>query len=90
MSRYTASELRYDVEKSGNCPYFFTRKTMRFFGDTMRNYGVRSKPIKIQESDGNIVECWVLYRRRPVNHGLKADTYFCTSSFQRCRGQIVE
>ena len=38
----TASELKYQVEVSGNEPHYFTRSTMKFFGDTMRNYGVRS------------------------------------------------
>ena len=34
---------------------FFARETMRFFGDTMQNFGVKK-----QESGGD----WVLYRKR--------------------------
>lgn len=35
----TPSELKANVEIRGS--YFFTRKSMKFFGDTMKNYGVR-------------------------------------------------
>lgn len=35
----TASELKAAVDATGS--HFFTRDTMRFFGDTMANYGVR-------------------------------------------------
>lgn len=40
-----ASELKYRVETAEHAPHFFTRRTMNFFGDTMRNYGVRSATI---------------------------------------------
>lgn len=33
----TPSELKYQVEQTGS--NFFDRKTMKFFGDTMKNYG---------------------------------------------------
>jgi len=68
----TPSELKYQVEQSGTNPYYFTRKTMKFFGDTMRNYGVRS-------SGDN----WELYRKRPVKHGLKTSAYFDKETFER-------
>jgi len=42
---------------------------MRYFGDTMRNYGVRHLP------DG-VVE---LYRRRPVKYGNQASSYWMES-----------
>ena len=40
--------------------YFFDSETMKFFGDTMKNFGAR------------VNDCGqlVLYRRRPVKHGL--------------------
>ena len=67
----TSSELKYNVEKTDS--YFFTRKTMKFFGDTMRNYGVRSY-------DANT---WELYRKRPVKHGLCSSAYFDKQTFER-------
>ncbi len=30
----TASELKYNVEQLGGNPYFFMRKTMKFFGES--------------------------------------------------------
>lgn len=77
----TASELKYEVENSGSNPYFFTRKTMKFFGDTMRNYGVRSAKITSHTEDN--IEVWELYRRKPVKHGLQSSTHFRKSDFSR-------
>lgn len=65
----TASNLKMFVE-SGTDSYFFTRSTMRFFGDTMRNYGVRHL------TPGTIE----LYRRRPVKHGLFNSAFFQVSA----------
>ena len=67
----TASELKYNVEQ-GHDRYFFTRDSMRFFGDTMRNYGVR---------DGGTT--WKLYRRHPVKHGFRDSAYFDKATFKR-------
>ena len=69
-----ASELKYQVEQAGTCEHFFTRKTMKFFGDTMQNYGVRSA--------GDV---WELYRRRAVKCGLKNSAYFDKVTFCRVR-----
>ena len=74
---YTSSDLKYDVEHAGLSPEFFTRKTMKFFGDTMANYGVRQNTI----NDG--VEVYELYRRRPVKHALQTSAYFDRTTFQR-------
>ena len=41
----TPSQLKYEVEVAGHERHFFDRKTMKFFGDTMSNYGVRSTVI---------------------------------------------
>ena len=85
-----ASELKYRVEQSGNCEHFFTRSTMRFFGDTMRNYGVRRASIIVHYDDnGDYMEApqlrdaWELYRKRAVKHGLKSSAYFDCGSFRR-------
>jgi len=50
----TPSELKNNVEKTGS--YFFDRLNMRFFCDTMANYGCRS-----------FKGCWELWRKTPVN-----------------------
>ena len=66
----TPSELKYNVEKTGSC--FFERSSMRFFGDTMRNYGVR-----------DVGDCWELYRKHAVNGGLKNSSFFDKATFGR-------
>ena len=74
-----ASELKRKVEESGNEPYFFTYRTMRFFGDTMKNYGVRRAKI-------NGKQVWELHRKHPVKHGLHESAYFDSVTFERVRG----
>ena len=76
-----ASELKYQVEQNGHEPHFFTRSTMKFFGDTMHNYGVRRT--KVKTLSGGIVDAWELYRRNPVKHGLTESAYFDVSTFER-------
>lgn len=73
-----ASELKYHVENTGS--YFFTKETMRFFGDTMRNYGVRKT---IVQYDGQSKEVYELYRRHPVKFGNQESAYFDTITFER-------
>jgi hypothetical protein len=88
----TASDLKYHVENAGHESHFFTRKTMSFFGDTMRNYGVRKTVITAERAQGeprNVqwvkqdVEVYELYRRNPVKHGLKDSAYFDAQTFKR-------
>lgn len=92
----TASELKYRVEVSGNEPHFFTRSTMKFFGDTMRNYGVRSGEVTANyNADGEYVEggvtvkVWELYRKNPVKHGLQNSAYFDQSTFRRVLSFVI-
>lgn len=70
----TSSELRAKVEASREEPYFFDRKTMSFFGDTMRNYGVRETVIDTYNEQA--VPVYELYRKRPVKCGLKDSAFF--------------
>ena len=72
----TPSELKFNIEQSGSDKYFFTRSTMRFFGDTMKNYGCCSNVI-------NNIPVWELYRKRPVKHGLNRSSYFDKKTFKR-------
>lgn len=84
-----ASELKAKVESAGHEPYFFSRKTMKAFGDSMRNYGVRSAVIVSEyDSAGNYVgavsiEVWELYRKRPVNGGSSGPAYFSKEHFNQ-------
>ena len=75
-----ASQLKAAIEAAGHERYFFARDTMRFFGDRMRNYGVR--PATVHTRAG-MVEVWELYRRRPVKHGRQDSAYFTRDTFER-------
>lgn len=70
----TASELKAMIEARGTSSHFFDRKTMKFHGDTMSNYGVYETVIDTWSE--NNVEVYELYRRRPVKHGLQSSAYF--------------
>ena len=70
----TKFELKQKVENTGS--YFFTRQTMKFFGDTMANYGVRSAII-----EG--ASCWELYRKKAVKHGLSCSAYFNKNTYDK-------
>jgi hypothetical protein len=72
----TPSELKMNVESAGHESFFFTRDTMKFFGDTMRNYGVRAAVV-------NDRPVWELYRKRPVKHGMSDSAYFSQDEFKR-------
>lgn len=82
MKAITASELKQRVNARGTESYFFTRSSMKFFGDTMKNYGVRG-PIKIDTYTEKDVEVWELYRRKAVKGGLKDSAYFRTDDYSR-------
>ena len=77
----TPSELKRKVEATGSL--YFTRNNMKFAGDTMRNYGVRAKPVAIETYTYGKVECWELYRKKPVKHSLNASAYFDVHTFVR-------
>ena len=72
----TPSELKTSILAHDPDSHFFDRKTMQFFGDTMRNYGVRKAEI-----EG--VDVWELYRKRPVKHGLQSSAFFRVSDFKQ-------
>lgn len=79
--KMTPSELKYHIERAGNCAHFFTRQTMQFFGDTMKNYGVRETYINTPTRPA--VHVYELFRRRPVKHGLISSSYFDAVTFKR-------
>jgi hypothetical protein len=78
----TAYDLKAFVEAAGHESHFFTRSTMKFFGDTMRNYGMRG-PVTVVTPSGESVQCYELYRRHPVKCGVKDSAYFDANSYKR-------
>ena len=65
----TPSELKYQYEqKQGG--HFFDRKTMNFFGDTMKNFGGCDAGTH-----------WKLYRKRAVKYGVKSSFFFDKITF---------
>lgn len=68
----TPSQLKYNHELYNGGSYFFSRDTMKFFGDTMRNYGVKDRGLYYE-----------LYRKSHVKHGLRNSAYFDKLLFKR-------
>jgi len=68
----TIYELKWAVENIAKNQYFFSRKTMSFFGDTLKNLGV------IDNGDA-----WKVYRRKPVKHGLQNSFHFDKITFKQ-------
>lgn len=85
----TASKLKAAVEAAGTADRFFSRNNMKFAGDTMANFGVRSVKVSTTYDandkyveGGIIVEAWELYRRKPVNGGVQSSSYFAKEDFR--------
>ena len=76
----TPSELKRNYEARTPNPLFFKPSVMRFFGDTMRNYGVVAGMV-------GEVSVWVLFRRRAVKHGLKSVHSFRQDTFEPIVGE---
>ena len=73
------SELKANVKATGS--HFFSHRTMKFFGDTMKNFGVRSTTI-INQYNNESVEVWELWRKRSVKHGLSSSHFFDKNTFE--------
>jgi len=81
--KLTASDLKFKVER-GPDSHFFERSSMNFFGDTMANYGVRAQTQTIKSwSEPEGVECYVLYRKKPVKMSMQDNAYFNVKTFER-------
>lgn len=74
----TAYDLKYAVEAANPSSKFFTPNNMRFAGDRMSNYGVCKATIETYQGP---VECWELFRKKPVKHGLQRSAYFDCETF---------
>ncbi len=73
----TANELKalYEKNDTKGGGFFFSRETMKHWGDSMPNYGVRS--CQFIDSYGKPHDGWELYRKRPVgSEGLTSSAYF--------------
>jgi len=71
------TELKHNYLANNPNGLFFSPNNMKFAGDTMSNYGVRHAGI-----NGG-VECWELYRKRPVKDGLQTSAYFDKQTFKK-------
>ena len=85
----TLTELKSNVDNTGS--KFFSRGSLKFLGDSLRNYGVRSGVVDSEYGEdrkymgaGNTrtVDAWELYRKSPVKNGLTNSTYFDKKNFQ--------
>lgn len=76
-----ASELKFQVEQADPSTLFFSRSSMKFGGDTMRNYGVRSATVT--DSMGTVYEVWELYRKHKTPKGFTSSAYFAKDTFKR-------
>lgn len=75
MKINTASDLKIELERLNPDSKFFARENMKFFGDTMRNFGIR-QPRKIVDIMGDERMAYELYRKQPVKHGLSESHFF--------------
>jgi hypothetical protein len=67
----TFSELKYQHELNNPGSFYFTVDTMRFFGDTIANYGVLTHD-----------DSYELHRKKPVKHGLTTSRFFNKETFK--------
>lgn len=65
----TPSDLKYLYEENNPNGHYFTRSSMRCFGDTMKNYKVLTL---IHDNK----KYYRLIRRNPVKHGMQNNAYF--------------
>ena len=97
MKSITVTQLRWGVEDAEHAPHFFSKTAMRFFGDTLRNYGVCSTRIvtnfdadhNYAEGAGVEMDVWELYRKKPVKFGLQKSRYFDKVTFEPRHGKEV-
>ena len=71
----TPSELKHNYQQNNPDGHFFDHKTMKFFGDTMKNYGCR---VVTSETGRKLYE---LHRKRMTKHGQKSSVYFDAFNF---------
>lgn len=71
-----ASQLKDLYQRANPQGHFFDRSTLKFFGDSMRNFGVRKVRVKRDPQyspDPDMpgeADAWCLYRKRGTKSGL--------------------
>lgn len=78
----TPSELRAKIEAANPDSKYFSRENMRFAGDSMKNFGVRSVTVvcdytatgEYKPGDGQVIEVWELYRKNSTPKRFPAGT----------------
>jgi len=75
----TVSELKYQVSETGS--HYFERSSMKFFGDTMKNYGIRKH---------NDLTAYELTRKQPVKHGLSNSQFFDAITFEKLSNTEIQ
>ena len=88
--RMTASELRRQYERHNPDGLFFSKNNMRFAGDTMSNYYVPAKTVKIRRNTGGDFTCYELQRRKAVKGGNTDSAYFDIADFRIIHGEIID
>lgn len=79
----TPSDLKFALSQRNKDSHFFERSTMKFFADTMKNFGLRRTTIICcwdvagnYHPEGIEVDVIELYRKKPVRLGLYTSSYF--------------
>lgn len=83
FEKITPTELKRRVIACNHESHFFDRETMRYFGDTMANFGVSREPVRIKTREGEVLLAWELYRKKPVECGLQSSNYFDVTTYKR-------
>ena len=87
----TASKLKALYESNARPPagLFFCRENMRYWGDTMKNFGVRDGGF-LRLYSGGVVEVWELYRKHGRGYNSAGHcAYFRKDDGQEVFGEIV-
>lgn len=77
MKIRTPSDLKFWHLELNKDSHFFDHKTLKFFGDTMRNYGIKTHK-----------EFYELLRKKPVKHGLWDSAYFDKQTLKQIRVEL--
>jgi LSD1 subclass zinc finger protein len=78
--RITPSKLKALILAKYPDNLFFSHDNMRFAGDTMKNFGVRSVMLLVE---GEEVPHWELYRKQPTSKGAKLSNFFNKETLKR-------
>jgi len=84
-ARMTPSKLKALILAKYPDDLFFSRENMRFAGDTMKNFGVRSVVLLV---DGEEVPHWELYRKQPTSKGARVPNFFNKKTLKRYSGDL--